>query len=228
MKTIFITGSTKGIGLEMTKQLLKKGHHVIASGRDPRGSSELKSLAADFGDKLTLVQLDVTSDKDLAELTNASFKKIDWLINNAGTFEGRGESGFEKLDIKDVFQVFEVNTVGPIRVTQSLLPFLQNSDAPVIANITSHMGSIADAGGGYYPYRMSKAALNMFTKTLAVDYPKITAVVLHPGWVRTRMGGQQAPTMPEDSAAGLLQVIEKLSPAKTGHFFDFKGKELPW
>jgi NAD(P)-dependent dehydrogenase (short-subunit alcohol dehydrogenase family) len=116
-----------------------------------------------------------------------------------------------------------------MRVTKAFYPLLNKSEHPVIANITSLMGSIEDnSSGGNYAYRMSKAALNMFTKTLSVEFKKAVVLSLHPGWVKTDMGGSGATTETSESAAGLLKVIRESSPKSSGHFFNFKGQPLHW
>src|SRR5262249_2933625 len=122
-----------------------------------------------------------------------------------------------------------VNSVVPFEMTQALLPYLKKSKQPKVIHITSLMGSIEDnSSGGYYAYRASKAALNMINKSLTRDHSWLTSVVMHPGWVQTDMGGPQAPTSTRDSAQGIWQVINGLGSEKSGHFYDFKGKELPW
>ena len=140
-----------------------------------------------------------------------------------------GSSPFAELATKDLVKMFDVNAVGAVRVTQSLLPALLKSERPIVANISSKMGSISDnTGGGHYGYRMSKAAMNMFNKSLAVDFPKLIAVCFHPGWVQTEMGGKAAPTSVGESVSGLGELIDKLEPKHSGRFFDFNGEELPW
>lgn len=116
-----------------------------------------------------------------------------------------------------------------MRSAKAFLPLLKKSAHPIIANMTSQMGSIGDNGsGGSYAYRISKAALNMFTKTLAHELPSATVLSLHPGWVKTDMGGSGAPTETRDSAAGLLKVIKSASTKQSGHFLNFRGQEIEW
>jgi NAD(P)-dependent dehydrogenase (short-subunit alcohol dehydrogenase family) len=124
---------------------------------------------------------------------------------------------------------FAVNSVAPFEVTQALLPLLRKSSRPRVAHITSRMGSIADNGsGGYYAYRASKTALNMINMSLARDHAWLTTVVVHPGWVRTQMGGAEAPVEPQSSASGIWRLIEGLGRTDSGRFFDYTGNELPW
>jgi NAD(P)-dependent dehydrogenase (short-subunit alcohol dehydrogenase family) len=226
---IFITGASRGIGLEFTKQFLQAGHHVWAACRNPDGARDLWELQRDYRDQLYPVKLDV-NDQDL----NASLKGVylpeylDLLLNNAGILVGEAQT-FETLKEADLAKSFATNTIGPMKVTQVMLPLLKKSNRPKVAHISSLMGSIADnKGGGYYAYRMSKTALNMFNRSFATDHKTITSVVLHPGWVKTAMGGEQAPVEPYDSVKGLINVVENLTLDSSGRFFDYQGKELPW
>ena len=154
---------------------------------------------------------------------------IDVLINNAGV--GVRSKPFESMDFDEMTDFFNVNTVGPLRVTRALLPGLRAGADKKIINIPSRMGSIADnSSGGAYSYRASKAALNMVTRSLALDLAPggFVCLVLHPGWVQTRMGGSGAPVMPEDSISGMIRVIDGASLVSSGEFFDFTGASVPW
>ena len=227
-----ITGASRGIGFELASQALAAGHRVTAIVRSPHQAESLKRLGAE------VLAGDVTSKKDFEEAARKINAPIDVLINNAGIFlsDSRGEverddegEKFENLDTQHLAKTFDVNTLGPIRVTQALLPLLQKSKNPKVIQITSLMGSIADnTSGGCYGYRMSKAALNMFNKCLANDFPGLIAIVMHPGWVKTDMGGERAPTSPQESAQGIHRVIARLERKESGQFFDFEGDALPW
>ncbi len=220
-KTVFITGAGRGIGLEFTKILLSQGHKVVATSRTL--TPELKALPCET------MGLDISSDlSDLKERAARLFPQgLDLLINNAGMLVQ--EDSFDKLDLNEVIKSFNVNAVGSMRVTQALLPALLKSNQAVVANVTSRMGSIDDnTSGKYYSYRMSKAALNMFNKSFSIDFPQITSVVLHPGWVQTRMGGASAPIQPADSAQSLLKIISGLTRKESGRFFDYDGKPIAW
>ena len=227
MSHVFITGTNRGIGLELTKAFLDGGHAVTATARDPQNSQELKSLAVDFLDKLTLVTLDVNKPETFVNLKKIS-GPIDYLINNAGIALNYNQK-FTELDSEDVAKMYATNVLGPIKVTQTLLPQLRKSSKPVIAQISSIMGSVADnSSGGAIGYRMSKSALNMLNKCMSIELNDITCVVLHPGWVQTDMGGANAPVKPKDSATGLYNVISKLKASDSGKFYDYQGKSLPW
>jgi NAD(P)-dependent dehydrogenase (short-subunit alcohol dehydrogenase family) len=221
-RTVFITGSGRGIGLELARVFLKQGFEVIATSRTL--TPELESLAG-----ATVFSLDVTGSMDALQAKASKLfpKALDILINNAGQLVN--EPGFETLNPQVIEESFRVNTLGPVRVTQALMPWLKKSSRPVVASITSQMGSIADnSSGGYYAYRISKAALNMFNKSLSKDFPMMTCLVLHPGWVQTRMGGESAPVTVMDSASGLYRIISEATPNVSGKFLNFSGKELPW
>lgn len=229
MATWMITGANRGIGLEFCKVLLARGDSVIAASRNPEGAREFWELSSDFKSLFRAVKMDVGNVQSIAdcarELTDVT---IDVLINNAGIFTGNGDH-LASLKFEDVTKSFEVNTLGAMRVTQALLPQINKSNSPKVMSITSRMGSIADnTSGGYYAYRMSKAALNMFHKSFSVEFPKIASAVLHPGWVQTDMGGSNAPVTPHDSAAGLVKVIDRLTTKENGAFVDFKGEHIPW
>ena len=223
-----ITGASRGIGLEMVGQLLASKVDVTALVRQPSKAKALQALAEGHS-HLRILEADVTRDSDViraAESLNG--KTIDVLVNNAGIYmEGDGQ--LSELDPKIVEQTFIVNALGPMRTTKAFLPLLRKSSRPVIANITSKMGSIADNGsGGSYAYRMSKSALNMFTKTLSIEFPQAIVLSLHPGWVKTDMGGSNAPTEPRDSASGLIHVIREAAAKDSGRFFDFRNESIKW
>ena len=138
-------------------------------------------------------------------------------------------SSFTSLDISEVSKTIEINTLGPMKITQVLINKLLHSSNGKSIFITSKMGSIADNhGGSYYSYRMSKTALNMFCRSLSIDYPTITSMVIHPGWVKTDMGGPNAMISIQESCVGLTRVILEATKSSSGKFIDFKGNDLPW
>jgi NAD(P)-dependent dehydrogenase (short-subunit alcohol dehydrogenase family) len=224
-----ITGAGRGIGFELTRQALMAGHRVSALVRSPAKAAGVTDLATKFSQTLKIYPVDVLSDSSVTTFVHdLAGEGVDVLINNAGAYLD-SDSGFENLDLKKAEETFAINTVGPMRMTRALLPNLKKGHSPKVVNITSLMGSIEDNGsGGSYAYRMSKTALNMFTKTFSNDYSGITAFVIHPGWVKTDMGGAGAPTSPEESAQGIHKVIDGATKKSSGHFYDFEGEELPW
>lgn len=229
MATWLITGAARGIGLGICKELLARGETVIGACRNPDGARDLWELASDFKDRYRTVQLDVSDQASIQRLAkDLSAETIDILVNNAGVLYD-AESGFKTLNFAELTKSFEVNTFGPMYVTRALLPQLERAKLPKVVHITSKMGSIADnRSGGHYAYRMSKTALNMFHSCFAAEFPKIVSLVLHPGWVQTQMGGEQAPVQVIDSAEGLVNVIQRAGANDSGSFMDYQGVRIPW
>ncbi len=221
-----ITGAGRGIGFELTRLSLKAGNEVYAVVRNPEKYPKLNELSQEYK-ALHILKGDVTSVENLKKIAS-TLSTVDVLINNAGVYLDNS-ADFETLDMKLVTDTFEVNSIGPMKVAQAFLPLLLKSSGPKLINITSLMGSIEDNGsGGAYAYRMSKTALNMFTKSFANDFAKITAICVHPGWVQTDMGGASAPTTTLESATGILKLAARVGKKESGQFFDFEGDNLPW
>ena len=222
--TVLVTGANRGIGLEFVKQLRERGFPVIGTARKPEQATELKALGA------RVIQLDVTDADSIAAMAEAlEGQKIGLLINNAG-ISGHSAASFEATDFDQIGWTFEVNSLGPMRVTQALLPNVLAGSQKTVVHISSILGSIEKNRGGMYGYRASKAALNMFNRSLAIELKDrgVTTVVMHPGWVKTDMGGAGADITVDVSVAGMLDVIGGLGPEDTGRFFDYQGEELPW
>lgn len=226
MATWVVTGANRGIGLEFAKQLLAEGHSVIAGVRSP------ESMKFSH-EKMSILQLDVSSTssvREFAENVKSMSQSIDILVNNAGRMDGRWQS-LEDVDPEVSLEVLNVNTIGPLRVSQVLWPLLQASNKGKIANISSLMGSIDDCmSGRSYAYRTSKTGLNMITKILAVEGKNhnITVTAYHPGWAKTDMGGERAPVPVSVSVKGLIGLIHKQDIAQSGRFFEYTGDELSW
>jgi NAD(P)-dependent dehydrogenase (short-subunit alcohol dehydrogenase family) len=224
-RTVLITGANRGLGLEFARQYSVAGWNVIATSRDPESADELKAI----GSGIRIVQLDVASDESVAALAKLLNKQpIDLLINNAGV--GLGANKLEEINMDDYIKVLQVNTVGPMRVTQALLPNLRAGDGKMIVSISSGLGSIANNKGGFHGYRESKAALNMFMRTLAAELNDegFICIAMSPGWVQTDMGGPNAKLTPEESITGMRTVIDGLKPEHTGTFQSHDGTTLPW
>jgi NAD(P)-dependent dehydrogenase (short-subunit alcohol dehydrogenase family) len=222
--TVLITGANRGIGLEYARQFAAKGYKVIGTARDPADAKELAAVAG------RVEALDVTDAASVAALAaRLNGVAIDILVNNAGMFD-RKDVSVDRVDFAMMEQTLAVNTLGPLRVTQALLPNLRAGKRKTIVNMSSQLGSIEQSTGDWYAYRASKAALNQITKTLSAELAseRFTVVVLHPGWVRTDMGGAGATYTPQESVRGLITVIDKLGPADNGRFYDFKGNPIPW
>ncbi len=215
---ILITGTSQGIGLKLTEIAIQKKYEVFAVARKP--SPELKELKKKYPDHLNILEAELTTDIDQIVIKVSSHESLDLLINNAGVYNGDTE-------MSDFLKTFEINSVIPLFLTRAVVPLLKKSKNPKVIHVTSLMGSIADnTSGGSYSYRASKAALNMINKSLTCDEPWLKTLVIHPGWVQTRMGGENAPLKVETSAAGIWQQIEKLE--HSGHFLDYRGRELAW
>jgi len=222
--TVFITGANRGLGLEFARQFAARGYTVIGTARDPADARELSAVA----DRVE--PLDVTDAGSVAALAQRLHDvPIDILVNNAGVFD-RKDVTVDKVDFAMMEQTLAVNTLGPLRVIQALLPNLRAGKRRTIVSMSSQLGSIEQSNGRWYAYRASKAALNQINRTLGAELAPegFTCVVLHPGWVRTDMGGASATYAPEESVAGLVAVIEKLAPTDNGRFYDFRGSPIPW
>jgi len=228
--TVFITGTTRGIGLELVRQFLEAGSKVFATARDPE-SDALQSLKAAHGDQLQLLALDVTNSTEIqAAVTSLAGQPVNLLINNAGLYQSRSDDA-ESLATETWLQEFHVNAIAPFMVTRALRGNLAAAEDALVAMISSKMGSMSDnTSGGAYSYRSSKAALNAVTVCLAQDLAGdgTRVVALHPGWVRTDMGGANAPVDASQSASGLRKVMIGIDETQNGGFFDYTGAAIPW
>jgi NAD(P)-dependent dehydrogenase (short-subunit alcohol dehydrogenase family) len=230
MATILITGTNRGIGLEFTKQYLARGDRVIATCRDIEAADALKKLRNDH-DKLEVRQLDVSSAESILEFVQQLVDTpIDIFINNAGVYGPRNVK-FGEVDGQLWASVLQVNSIAPLMLSQLLMPNLRQGKDKKMVYLTSKMGSIDDnSGGGSYIYRSSKTALNSVVKSLAIDLAGegFSAAVLHPGWVLTDMGGQNALIDTKTSVTGMLQVVDDLDPQSSGSFFNYDGSIIAW
>lgn len=221
---VLITGSSRGIGLDLTLKALEQKYQVLAVARNPEKSEGLKKLSAQYSHQLKVVTADLGESKSFAKIADAvaAWGSLDLLINNAGIYmKGTTEADFAES--------FKVNTTAPFLLTQALLPHLQRGQNPKVISISSKMGSIKDnESGGSYAYRASKTALNMINKSLAKDHPWLTAIVVHPGWVQTEMGGAGATVKIPDSTAGIWKVIHGATAKNSGEFIDYGGKSIAW
>lgn len=221
---VLVTGANRGLGLEFVKQLQAEGYELIGTARHPARAEELKATGA------RVEQLDVADADSVAALARRlEGVSIDILINNAGILN-RSDSSLDTLDFDEMNRAFQVNSLGPLRVTQALLPNLRSGEKKTVVSITSRLGSIELSNGGLYAYRASKTALNQINKSISAELAPegFTCVVMHPGWVRTDMGGENATLSKAESISGMVKVIEGLSPESTGKFFNYDGETLPW
>jgi|KBSMisStandDraft_5_1062788.scaffolds.fasta_scaffold105041_2 NAD(P)-dependent dehydrogenase (short-subunit alcohol dehydrogenase family) len=228
MSTVLVTGANRGIGLEFVRQYASNGARVIACAREPGRAKELNKLAANSD--VQLHALDTSDFKACAALRKQlASEVIDIIINNAGYYGPKKQSA-DDMDFEGWAYTFAVNTMGPLALAQALHANLKRGREKKIVSISSGMASTEENGGGSLAYRASKAALNNVMKSLSVDlrHDGIIAVVLDPGWVKTDMGGTNAPTPPEQSVSGMRKVIAGLTLADSGKFLRWNGGERAW
>lgn len=227
---VLITGASRGIGLALAERFLAGGWRVFAACRAPERAAELAALAERAGGALSVHPLEVTRADQREALREAVGSKLDVLMNNAGTW-GQLPSEFGDTGREAWLQGFDTNVIAAMQMMETFAGALAASGRGRILNVTSRMGSIADNdSGGCYAYRAAKAALNAVTRSAALDLrPRGIAVAcVHPGWVRTQMGGASAPLAPAESAAGLVALAGALTVDGAGRFYNHDGGELPW
>lgn len=228
METIVITGANRGIGLELTRLFLQAGKRVIAGCRQLDKAEALRKLPG----QLEIVHLDVA---DAASVTafckRLDGQALDVLINNAGVWGGPRQDS-DDMDYAEWLRTFEINTVAPYRLATTLLSNLKLGKRPRIVTVSSQMGSLSLKGMGIdrYIYCSSKATVNKVMKVLAEELEDdgIIVCLVHPGWVRTDMGGAHADLSVEESGGGLFTLIDGLTLAQSGHFWRWDGSEHPW
>jgi len=227
METVLITGASRGIGLELTRQFLELGYKVISTYRG-QPSSQLSGLLTTKA--LMLVELEVTDGVSIAKLVN-SFEdtKLDILINNAGVI-GPKDQSLAGVESAGWIDTFAVNTIAPLMVSRALLPHLKCSSNPRIVTISSQMGALHRESKGMFAYRSSKAAVNKVMQVLALELKSkgITVCPVHPGWVKTDMGGEEADISVEESASGIINLAQDLTIEQSGKFFTWQGEEHVW
>lgn len=228
METVLVTGANRGIGLELTRQFLEAGYRVVAGCRNPEGADSLSALGTNSN--LSIHSLDVTSGESVAALcVSLEGQSIDILINNAGVMGGpRQDVG--NMDYDAWMEAFEVNTLAPFRLTDALRDNLIGTERPRVITLSSQMGSLNRQSRGAIAYRSSKAAVNKVMQVLSLELEQDGIIVcpVHPGWVQTSMGGQHADISPEESASGLVKLIESLTKEQSGRFWTWDGQEHPW
>ncbi|WP_330924624.1 SDR family oxidoreductase [Candidatus Sororendozoicomonas aggregata] len=229
-KVVLITGANRGIGLEFVHHYLKADYKVFACCRSPEGASELLSAKQAHSDQLEIMPLDVKSEPMMEALSHTlNGQPIDILIHNAGV--SGPSASFGQVTEEGWLDTLKTNTLSPLLLTQLLVESVVSSTEKKIVLITSKMGSIADNGrGGSYMYRSSKAALNAVGKSLSRDLSSrgVKIGILHPGWVKTEMGGSNALISTKESVSGMCRVIDGLDQSNSGQFFAYDGSEIPW
>jgi NAD(P)-dependent dehydrogenase (short-subunit alcohol dehydrogenase family) len=232
MPNILVTGSNRGLGLEWVRQYAELGWRVFATCRYPEEANDLAALAKQYP-QISIHQLDVTRDDQLQALTEElGDTPLDIVVNNAGVyFERWGQDKLGRIDYEQWLETLRVNTLGAMRVTEAFHRNLARGEKRLMVAISSHMGSITDiTTPNDYAYSSSKAALNAAMKGLTYELEPygVGILLLHPGWVRTRMGGEDAPYSPEQSVSGMRKLVESFTPAMSGRFYRFDGEPIPW
>jgi NAD(P)-dependent dehydrogenase (short-subunit alcohol dehydrogenase family) len=235
---IVVTGAGRGLGLEFVKQLLPRAACLIATARNPEAARELQELARNNAGILKIVQLDLSDEESIQraiEEIGKLVRSLHLLINNAGIYIGRpgttaGSDRLGKLTMQGGVETLRTNAVGPMILTQGLLPLLQALPQAKIISLTSGLGSIANTAGAPMHYSVSKAALNMYMRGLAAQLRSsgIISVVINPGWVQTDMGGRGASITAKESVNGILHVMDGLTPEQNGSFLNYRGQTEPW
>ncbi len=233
MKKILVTGASRGIGFELCKQLLEQNHEVIAAYRSQKTAKALLNLEHNSRN-LRLIEMDVNSDRSVQTAFKTiaeQFDQLDTVFNNAGILDW---DTLDKISTEAFREIYETNVIGAFRVSKASLSLLQNSNNPLIVNISSRLGSISLRGhsqlGGAIAYQCSKAALNMLTAQMAIDYKSlgIRAISISPGWVKTDMGGMEAKYEVQESVRLFTSQIEQLATSESGIFIGEDGEIIPW
>jgi NAD(P)-dependent dehydrogenase (short-subunit alcohol dehydrogenase family) len=224
-----VVGATRGIGLGVTKEFLRHGWDVIATARDPAKAAALHELEAAHPGRVSIAQLDMNDPASLDGLAGKiGGRTLDAVLVNAGV-SGPDHRSANEATTEEIGALMFTNAIAPIRLARSTMTKIRPGSG-VLAFTSSVMGSVAQNPGGHELYRASKAALNSLTAGLWGELRgrKLTMLSLHPGWVRTDMGGSSAAVSVEDSAAGIVKVIEQQAGAHKHRFVDYTGRELPW
>ena len=230
MTNVLITGANRGLGLGFVKSFLAKNINVICTTRNIAGSKELLECKKKYPNNLEILGLDLleeNSENTLSDLL--SDKPVDIFINSAGV--GNSNQRFGVVSSKPWLELLKVNLIAPLTVTQAIIENIKKGSDKKIYFLSSQLGSIEDnTTGGMYIYRSSKTALNQVVKSLSVDLKPmgITVISLHPGWVKTDMGGPNAPVSIDESVEGMIKVIDTTDIKDTGKFLNYERRELPW
>jgi NAD(P)-dependent dehydrogenase (short-subunit alcohol dehydrogenase family) len=225
--TVLITGANRGLGLEFVRQYAIDNYEVIACSRKINKKDDLHKLQVKFKN-ISIYKLDVANFSSIDQFAKSLKSPIDILINNAGVYP---DSSIDHINYDTWLEAFKINTLAAFKMTKAFLPHLKKSHLKKVASLTSKMGSIDDnSGGSEYLYRSSKTALNMVMKSLSIDLKPydLALITLHPGWVRTDMGGPNGLIDADESVTGMKRQIDKLSMKTSGQFIAYDGKKIPW
>lgn len=229
MAVVLITGANRGIGLALVKAYASRRDKVFAAVRRTSNRVELDAFAASQPNWVEVIEMDVADSADIGRARRKlEAEPIDVLINNAG-IGGPDRQSATDMDFDGLAETLAVNSIAPLRIANAFLPNVKAAKGKIIT-LSSQMGSMQSASSDSLAYRVSKAAVNRLMRGLATELKPqgIPVLTVHPGWVRTEMGGDGAQLKPEESAAGLLKLIEKLDIGSTGRFLAWNGKELAW
>jgi NAD(P)-dependent dehydrogenase (short-subunit alcohol dehydrogenase family) len=227
---VLVTGANRGLGLEFVKQYAEDGATVYACCRAPGEAKALRKISDATGGKVSFHALDVADPHSIMALAESfGAEPIDILINNAGIYGPEHQSA-DNMDFDGWAKTFAVNSMAPLRVAQAFRRNLRKGQEKKLVTITSGMGSTPQHTGDYFAYRASKAAVNnvMHGLSRAWKADNIIVTVIHPGWVKTDMGGPNAALEPHESITGMRRVIAELTAADSGKFLDYRGQEIPW
>jgi NAD(P)-dependent dehydrogenase (short-subunit alcohol dehydrogenase family) len=229
MPNILITGANRGIGLGLARQYARDGATVFACCRRPHSADALNALARSSDGRVTVHEMDVANEDSIRATARAiGDRPIDILINNAG-ISGGEDQGIDEVNTAKWIDAFKVMVIGPFRVIQAFLVNLQKADNPKAMTITSQIGATTWPMGGSYVYASTKAAVNRVMIAMARDLSdQVTVSLIHPGWVRTDMGGSNADLSVEESAAGIRSVVASITRADSGKFYKWNGDIHPW
>lgn len=249
-RTALVQGASRGIGLALVEALLARPDvdRVVATSRRPEESASLARLKSEHGHKLSTLPLDVTEESSIAQAAEDAAQngvdRIHWLFNCAGVLHDEAglapEKKIEDLRPEALEHIFRVNAFGPLLVAKHFLPLLRHPDRAILANLSARVGSIEDNRlGGWYGYRASKAAQNMFTRTIAIEFGRrarnVICLALHPGTVDTKLSRPFQRNVPEaklfdprQAAAQLLRVVDDCTAEQNGCFLAWDGQPIPW
>ena len=225
----FISGANRGIGLEVTRQLVARGDRVTAGARSEEARDALAARLAPQHARIETKVFDTRDNDAILAAARSIDAPIDVLVANAGAFGPSPQSVLD-MDFAAALDLFNINTLGPLRLAQAFLPLLRRAKNPRIALMSSALGSMATVDPSSAVYSATKAALDKFAQCLAVEVKPlgVTVVALHPGWVRTDMGGPNAPLSAPESVAGLIATVDGLGLENTGSFLDYRGETVAW
>jgi len=240
MPNVLVTGASRGLGLEFVRQYVKEGWHVLACARNSKTATTLQQIVSSAPEKITIHNLDLLDHASIEKLAQTLHSTaIDVLINCAGTMgassfasEGLKFGPFGQSNFADWSEVFHLNIIAPMKMAETFVEHVARSEQKKIITLSSIVGSVGhNKIGGLYAYRASKSAVNAVMRSMAIDLAKthgIAATALHPGWVRTEMGGPRADIDATESIAGMRNVIANLTIATAGRYWVYDGSELPW